>query len=870
MTTIVPINKECREVPSSPLTPVTSPQQQQQQLDNEEEDEKEEDINVLYRYRPSCFELLKSIRIFLLLVSMFFVTAIGASTVLWASGNFASVNRLSKSYRDSTIGGMYDYMNSNIESVKRLNNVQAAIVRNDFPHHTASYSEANEYAYAYWLSVAKSMPTSRTQVELFAFDANTPLNATTDLINYVKQISYRGMYSQPYAVENVLFWPSETGSATRASVYNLTDVDSGEIASVIRTSGFNPLTNRLIKTAKTTIGTNSTEAWTDAYLDGRSCVYDVYLKRTTCQLRIAHVVSMKNDDGNGLRGLVAYVYTGSVLRDYLKRFTMKYAVSFLIERVTGNLLASTDDFPEVIQNNANGTALLDAEKSENKELVRLVRLLRSKYGFYFETMPKNRVVGGEYNADSKAFQYDAVTVNFYGAHDWILVTYVRVWDVLYTVYIIFIVSVIASGIVMILGIAISLFVSHAVSQPLYRILGSMMMVEDMRLEEILRLRKSYSIFSEVSAIQHHFQTMVETLNEYRSFLPEHILNKNNTVRKSELARYDTTTSRTLTKKSSTLTVSTDSQSGTNTGTRNSSNTKKYDVRFALALQDKTVSTLFIRIPDFFKHVYGKVDYYELVEAHGRMLEKVSKVADATKGQLTEFSESSFTIVWNALTNQKNHATLACRAALELKNFYVELTSGSRLTCTMGISTGNSTIGNMGHSKKRQQITFGKSNMVAKLCAKVTQLIPIQIVMSPETADSIKCSQFQFRPAGFLKSLQYGINNACIYELQSSVNDLVDNEWIYTLEKEKEQNHFDSFEQGFELYANGETATALSIFHSYAEKEFQLRNRRDVLVDHLIEECSRLIEKEIKGTTCCVFNADFTRSFRLIEEEQLQQ
>jgi class 3 adenylate cyclase len=804
-------------------------------------EESETDSDVLciqYKYQPSILEYIKSIRTFVLMESLLFIFVLVLITVLWSVGQSSSTKNLSTESRRNSMAAIHGYLSTNLQGVEKINTAQAAILRDDFELITAngSFAEAQRYVFAYWATVAKLSRSSKVQVDLYIYDQTTAdLYNSTDGSQYMTYLGYRGIYNSPTTIEQPIYWPSVTNS--NLTVYYNVSLTNGKALAQTRTTKSPGTTSRLVKTALATVG-NSTTAWTDAFLDTRSCVEDPVTKITSCPVRVAHVASLFNSNGK-LKAFVAYTYTGDVLETFLQTYTMQYGVSFLVEKSTNLLLATSDATVNVAVNGASST-LLSADKCSNLYLVKCVTYLKEK-------LPRSSMVTGFVNVRGARVDFTARTLVF-SDKQWMIVSYAKQWNTLRKIYIVFIVCIVISAVSIIVGLAVSFIAARAISKPLYSVIQQFMQVEDMKLESILESKDKLSSFSEIAAIQSHFFDMVETLVEYRSFLPEHVLKgkmEDKVMHTTQYRMRPSLSTNRLSTDAMTRTASTGSYTGTGTDTgtgKRSSGRAANDLRFALALEDKIATVLFIRIPEFYNGVYRKHNHYEIVEAHGNMLQKISHVVEATKGQLISFNEYSFCIIWNGCKRLKNHATLGCRAALELRQYVASSSENEHLKfrCKMGLYTGETTIGNVGYLQRRQQIAFGKSYMMAKQLSKLTQDIPATVIISEETFKQINKEEFRVRPVGFFKATNFGSEDEVrIYELVESINKLVDNEWIYALEKEKEAQHHDTFSEAFELYASGDTDKALELFNEYEELD-RNKGNTDPIVYYMIQQCQQVL------------------------------
>ncbi len=263
--------------------------------------------------------------------------------------------------------------------------------------------------------------------------------------------------------------------------------------------------------------------------------------------------------------------------------------------------------------------------------------------------------------------------------------------------------------------------------------------------------------------------------------------------------------------------------------------------FALGLEVKEISVLYIKIANIesLLRAYAPND---VVSQHGRVLAELMKIVAKSKGDISYFDQCKFIVTWNASTKVKNHAVEACNAAVliteainkitqQLMQFH-SFTKGMEIT--IGVATGSSLVGNIGTQSKRLFSSFGKTHEFSEALTSLSGLWHNSTVIASRTYELAK-KEFNIRPIDII-DIPTGENKRIqepVYQIVDKITKHADDEWMYEMEKEKEQNKFENCIKGFEARSRAEYATAVEWFEKHLDA-----HENDVIVQQLQDLCAQ--------------------------------
>jgi adenylate cyclase len=262
--------------------------------------------------------------------------------------------------------------------------------------------------------------------------------------------------------------------------------------------------------------------------------------------------------------------------------------------------------------------------------------------------------------------------------------------------------------------------------------------------------------------------------------------------------------------------------------------------FALGLEAKEISVLYIDIfnLDELLLTYSPND---VVNQHGRLLTEIFKLAARSKGDISFFNQKKFVVTWNASTRSRHHALEACSTAVQVREVVQKLTQqlqqlhqfSKPMHVVIGVATGLSYAGNIGTQSKRQFATFGTAQNLVEHITSLSTEWNNAILIPSATAEYVK-KKFNVRPLDYvrIKDSPKTIEDR-IYELFDRKAEHADDEWMYSMEKEKQENKFAKVAEGFEARLHSEYDKAISLLEEYLEK-----NPNDRNVEKLKELCEK--------------------------------
>ena len=165
-------------------------------------------------------------------------------------------------------------------------------------------------------------------------------------------------------------------------------------------------------------------------------------------------------------------------------------------------------------------------------------------------------------------------------------------------------------------------------------------------------------------------------------------------------------------------------------------------KLKLGGERRTMSVMFTDIAGF-TDLSERLDGEKLTALINFYLEEMSAVVLGADAYLDKYIGDAIMSFWNAPLDQPDHAILACRAALAVRDreraIQDELRrlGASRLLTRIGINTGPMTLGNMGSSLKFAYTVLGDSVNLASRLEGANKIYGSQILLAQPTADLIK-------------------------------------------------------------------------------------------------------------------------------------
>ncbi len=155
-------------------------------------------------------------------------------------------------------------------------------------------------------------------------------------------------------------------------------------------------------------------------------------------------------------------------------------------------------------------------------------------------------------------------------------------------------------------------------------------------------------------------------------------------------------------------------------------------------QSKEVSVLFADLRGFtsISESLGPRQTHQLL---AQIMDRFSEIVAQQNGLIIDFYGDGLSAFWNAPFPQLDHATLACRAALEMIGCLPEIDSvwqpriGKSLSMGIGVHTGVAQVGNSGSRTRLKYGPRGANVNLASRLENLTKRIGIPILISADTA-----------------------------------------------------------------------------------------------------------------------------------------
>jgi adenylate cyclase len=251
---------------------------------------------------------------------------------------------------------------------------------------------------------------------------------------------------------------------------------------------------------------------------------------------------------------------------------------------------------------------------------------------------------------------------------------------------------------------------------------------------------------------------------------------------------------------------------------------------------------------FFSDITGFTTIAEQLQAEELMLhlseyfEELIQIIRNNRGTVDKYIGDGIMAFWGAPLPDADHATLACQAALlcqaRLKVLNQEWAAAGKpvFPTRIGISTGETVVGNVGSSERINYTVMGDNVNLASRLEGVSRLYDTQILVSQATYDQASHA-FWLRPVDLI-AVKGKTAESTVYELVAT-KEAGDADAVGELCRE--------FARGFEAYLRRDWAGGVEIFG-------QLRQKfpHDVPVELYLHRCREYLQKppgpDWKGVT----------------------
>jgi len=167
---------------------------------------------------------------------------------------------------------------------------------------------------------------------------------------------------------------------------------------------------------------------------------------------------------------------------------------------------------------------------------------------------------------------------------------------------------------------------------------------------------------------------------------------------------------------------------------------KHPEKLELGGEDKEITVLFSDIRGF-TTLSEKLTPQALVSHLNEYLSAMTDIIFNYEGTLDKYVGDEIMAFWNAPLEQKNHAELAARAALEmmkkLGELNIEWPEEKRLNIGIGLNTGIMTVGNMGSKSRMDYTLMGDNVNLGARLEGTNKIYGTNIIVSEFTFEMIK-------------------------------------------------------------------------------------------------------------------------------------
>lgn len=547
------------------------------------------------------------------------------------------------------------------------------------------------------------------------------------------------------------------------------------------------------------------------------------------------------------------------------------SVAFVIEKSSGYLICSSITGLDVFEETDDGGVLRHTVDTYGSRVVRTIgQSLKDKYGDDYSGLTGELADFNQAESVETSVMIDGTTyvvqigMRFGFGLEWIIISATPLTYYLAMFFVIFGVATGMAISISIITMSIALMYSILIIRPFLSFSKSMVLVEDMRLDEV---QKGSSFFTEVASLQQYFHLLVERMKVYRAFVPQHLLQTLDEQLDNDVAMESRANKTEMASKDQQETLSQRSETSASGRTSTSINT----MRFEIGLDLLPSVMLLVRLENFFD-LLSNVFFTkrEVIELHGQVVEIVQRAALQHRGEVTSFGDMDITVVWSLqqqsrdihrlaeraisateqildqvmLLNKRNQVSTTRREPTYSSGPDSGMTEGdpvlhAKVTAT--IASGDTYIGNLGTKTLRHRTVEGPVLERIKNIAKLHTICGTRIIVSDgvrqivESAWVVRPILYPYRHHGALnnmKALDEESNQILNQEWLSRLMDKTDSvsafelgpnkkvdmdEWMYELEQHKKLTVWDSYTDSVTiLTAQGNIHQARRVMAEYLQ------------------------------------------------------
>lgn len=168
-------------------------------------------------------------------------------------------------------------------------------------------------------------------------------------------------------------------------------------------------------------------------------------------------------------------------------------------------------------------------------------------------------------------------------------------------------------------------------------------------------------------------------------------------------------------------------------------------KLELGGKEVTATVLFSDIAGFSTISEG-VNPPELAHLLNNYFTRMGDAVMGNQGMINKYIGDSIMAIWGAPLANADHAVLACRSALEMKELVKQL---HPLKTRIGINTGSMVAGNLGHQDRMEYTVIGDSVNLASRLEGVNKVFGTGILIS-ESTEALVRDSFALRPVDLIR------------------------------------------------------------------------------------------------------------------------
>ena len=231
---------------------------------------------------------------------------------------------------------------------------------------------------------------------------------------------------------------------------------------------------------------------------------------------------------------------------------------------------------------------------------------------------------------------------------------------------------------------------------------------------------------------------------------------------------------------------------------------------------------------------------ELVEDLNTYFQKLTGLVLEHGGLLDKYTGDGIMAIFGAPISRKDHAMIACQAAISHKKLRSQLTQKEKLSAPeqfhvktrTGINSGPLVAGNIGSDKRMDYTAIGDTVNLASRLEGVNKIFRTNIIISESTHELVK-QHFICRELDYLR-VKGKKEPTRIYELIDDADAEVDTNWI------------DNYKKGLTLYREGKFKEAMEVFSQLKDNASQvILDRCKYLIKNPPEEWDGILTLEVK-------------------------